>query len=538
MQAFRVRSSLLVSSLALALFGKSFAHSQNSPIAYTSGTLIGAVIDPKGQPVSGAKVTLNRMQGAGVDLNEFKRGYNAVTDGDGRFEIALRFEAGKTLRLMEVWADKAGLVRGSAREQPSLSSGGKAEVSIVLDQGEILSGRFQLDAAQARKAEVEGKYWFSLKGPGVSHWSQNARTFFTDTDGKFEIFVPKGEYTVSLVLPGKEWPGIRSGLTNLLFEIPPFTWNERGLGPVFDQFWERLDRQYSYFYLKTNVDWTELKARYRPAALRSKNPRELGEVLQRMLAPLQDLHVWVKVGNETLAPYKSSYQYNGNQKIVLSNLVEQVPCGTFAMVAKTKGDGFGYFLMVNQGAANATDVQKAIAEIQKLRAVPGFIVDLRRANGGSEPLAAEIASQFCSRNVLYAKSKRRNGPGHNQFDAENSRTLNASANPFTKPVVCLIGPGAVSSGEGFVKMMKALPQVTTVGMPTRGASGNPQEHELGDTGVTVYFSTWVDLMPDGATFEGKGIPPEIEVNLPDTDYASADPTLEKGIEILRQRLKP
>jgi C-terminal processing protease CtpA/Prc len=222
---------------------------------------------------------------------------------------------------------------------------------------------------------------------------------------------------------------------------------------------------------------------------------------------------------------------------VLSNLIEQVPCGRFAMVARTKDDGFGYFLMMDQGAANKADVRKAIAEIQELRDAPGFIVDLRKANGGSEPLAAQIASQFCSRNVLYAKSKRRNGPGHNQFEPENSRTLEASENPFTKPVVCLIGPGAVSSGEGFVKMMKALPQVTTVGMPTRGASGNPQEHELGDTGVTVYFSTWVDLTPDGATFEGKGIQPEIEVNLPATDYASADPTLEKGIEVLRKRLK-
>ena len=532
-----MRSPILAASLAVTLLGKSLAQTQNSPVAYTSGMLIGTVTDTKGQPVLGARVTLNRMQGAAVDPNDLKKGYNAVTDAAGRFEMPVRFEAGKTLRLMEIWADKAGLVRGAAGEQPVLSSGGKAEVSMVLGQGEILSGRFQLETAKARKAQVEGKYWFSLKGPGVSNWSQNARTFFTETDGKFEIFVPKGEYTVSLVLLGKDWPGIRSGLTNLLFEMPSFTWNERELGPVFDRFWERLDRQYSYFYLKTNVDWAELRARYRPEALRSQNPRQLGGVLQQMLAPLQDIHVWVKVGNETLAPYKSSYQFNGNHKIVLSNLVEQVRCGTFAMVARTKTDGFGYFLMMNQGAANPPDVQRAIAEIQKLRDVPGFIVDLRKANGGSEPLAAQIASQFCSQDIVYAKSKRRDGPGHDQFAAESSRTLKASENPFTRPVVCLIGPGAVSSGEGFVKMMKALPQVTTVGMPTRGASGNPQEHELGETGVTVYFSTWVDLMPDGATFEGKGIPPEIEVNLPATDYASADPTLEKGIEILRKRLK-
>ena len=116
------------------------------------------------------------------------------------------------------------------------------------------------------------------------------------------------------------------------------------------------------------------------------------------------------------------------------------------------------------------------------------------------------------------------------------RKLPASERPFTKPVVCLIGPGAVSSGEGFVKMMKCLPNVTTVGQATGGASGNPQPWPLGRTDVTVWFSRWVDLMPDGNTFEGKGIPPDVEVNEPPAAYATSDPTLEKGLSILRQQI--
>jgi C-terminal processing protease CtpA/Prc len=85
-------------------------------------------------------------------------------------------------------------------------------------------------------------------------------------------------------------------------------------------------------------------------------------------------------------------------------------------------------------------------------------------------------------------------------------------------------------------MMQSLPNVTTVGLPTRGASGKPMPHEMQGTGLTVNFSTWVDLIPDGTTFEGVGIPPEVKVDEPATAYENRDPTLEKGLEILRDKL--
>ncbi len=125
---------------------------------------------------------------------------------------------------------------------------------------------------------------------------------------------------------------------------------------------------------------------------------------------------------------------------------------------------------------------------------------------------------------------------HDNFTEEYERILPASPDAYTKPVVCLIGPGAVSSGEGFVKMMKCLPNVTTVGLSTRGASGNPAPYQLSNTGLTVYFSRWVDMMPNGKSFESVGIPPDIVVNEPPSAYADRDPTLDKGLEILRQKV--
>ena len=102
--------------------------------------------------------------------------------------------------------------------------------------------------------------------------------------------------------------------------------------------------------------------------------------------------------------------------------------------------------------------------------------------------------------------------------------------------MCLLGPGCVSSGEGFAKMLAALPHVTTVGLPTRGSSGNPGMVEVGETGLVVYFSQWVDLLPDGTPIEGKGVPPAVRVEAPAESYKEADPTLAKGLEVLRARI--
>jgi C-terminal processing protease CtpA/Prc len=85
-------------------------------------------------------------------------------------------------------------------------------------------------------------------------------------------------------------------------------------------------------------------------------------------------------------------------------------------------------------------------------------------------------------------------------------------------------------------MMKCLPHVTTVGLPTRGASGNPRPFALEGMHLSVWFSRWVDLMPDDSTFEGIGIMPDVKVKEDAKLNAESDPTLEKGLELLRQNV--
>jgi C-terminal processing protease CtpA/Prc len=152
-------------------------------------------------------------------------------------------------------------------------------------------------------------------------------------------------------------------------------------------------------------------------------------------------------------------------------------------------------------------------------------------------LAQRIAREFAARDAVYARSKYRDGPKPSDFGPTYSRVLEASERPFTKPVVCVLGPGCVSSGEGFAKMMKALPQVTIVGLPTRGSSGNPSPFTLPGVPVMVMYSRWVDMQPDGTPVEGRGIPPEILVDRPESAYEKSDPTWERAVEILRAKVR-
>jgi hypothetical protein len=52
--------------------------------------------------------------------------------------------------------------------------------------------------------------------------------------------------------------------------------------------------------------------------------------------------------------------------------------------------------------------------------------------------------------------------------------------------------------------------------------------------LTVYFSRWVDMLPDGTPIEGRGVPVKVKLEAPPDEYKNADPTLAKALEILRR----
>ena len=74
----------------------------------------GTVTDANAKPLAGAKVTLNRLEGAKVaeDIQ-----WETTSDKDGHYELAFRVAKGKTPIIREMFAD----LRGSAQGAPALT---------------------------------------------------------------------------------------------------------------------------------------------------------------------------------------------------------------------------------------------------------------------------------------------------------------------------------------------------------------------------------------------------------------------------------
>ncbi|HEY1375460.1 MAG TPA: S41 family peptidase, partial [Gemmataceae bacterium] len=507
-----------------------WATQPHPPAAGTTwtATVTGKVADAKGVPVPDALVLVNNMQWVKVVSDD--KSNRAKTGPDGRYTITLKCQGEYRLHVTRMWAEKRGFVKAEDADRHKLLPGQSATVDFTLAPGEPFGGTLKL-----RSGDRDETHFLTVKGPGVEEYAT------VKVGEKFEMTLPPGTYTVELDrgANGKQtWTGRKTGKADYVFEEPPFRFTPEAVGDGFDRMWKVMNWNYSYFALKPDVDWAKLRDEYRPKAVRAKSADELAAVLKEMLGRLKDGHVWIMTpdGNQ-IGTHRTPWSYNGNRQVILAQLTDTTECGKYAIVGKTKPDGFGYFLMTQQSAATPELVAKAVAAIEKLADAPGFVIDLRNANGGSEPLAQEVARLFCGKQVVYAKSKYRNGMGHDEFTEDYPRELPPakSGKPYLKPVVCLLGPGCVSSGEGFAKMLAALPHVTTVGLPTRGSSGNPGTVEVSGTGLTVYYSRWVDMLPDGTPIEGRGVPPAVRVEAPAGAYKDADPTLAKGLAVLRAK---
>ena len=288
-----------------------------------------------------------------------------------------------------------------------------------------------------------------------------------------------------------------------------------------------MRRHYSFSELK-GIDWNDLCARYHDEAESAETIEAFVIAIRAMLAELEDMHVWIELPDgRKVYPYSSGYRANFNQQAVAAQLDSLERFGRLGFTGRTK-EGFGVAAILGLPPEDDDLYERLIDAITRMNDAPGFIVDLRSNGGGSEPRAAQIAGLFADKRYLYARSKVRSGPNPDDFRESPARHIEpAASKPFTRPVICLVGPGCVSSAEGFALMMKAMDQVTLVGQPTRGASGNPHAVTL-PNGVQVWFSRWVSMEPHDTPIEGRGIQPDVKVE----HAASGDPTFDKAVEIL------
>lgn len=294
---------------------------------------------------------------------------------------------------------------------------------------------------------------------------------------------------------------------------------------------DELGARYSYFAHR-GIDWPALTARFRERAVAAADTAGFVDSIRPMLAELRDLHVWIDPpGGARIQPYADKPVPNFDIRAVVKRLTGPRQIGKLAVTGRT-AEGFGY-LAIGSLVGSEAEYAPVVAALDALLDAPGLILDLRGNGGGNERHAQTLISRLADEPRVYARARVRSGPAPTDLSPPVERRLvvRSDVAPYARPIVALIGPCCMSSGEGMAKMLEVLPNATLVGQPTRGASGNPKPLAL-PNGVTVWFSTWVDERADGTVLEGKGVPPDVAV----AHEGPGDPTFEAGVRILAERV--
>jgi hypothetical protein len=424
---------------------------------------------------------------------------------------------------------------------PKVARSGRASLRLAGDRGTI---RWRM-VLQSVPVEPGQRILFrvaarcrNLRREGNQYANANALVLFFAQDGK-----RLGLLTSSVLHGERDWVDLHVhalapdgsarmdvGVFSSMSGTAWFDDARLGIAPASD--FSAAERALRLHLERTYPFWG-LKGKPAPGALpHLEEGRDLTAELRKMLAPLGDTHIWIEgafgktptvVGN----PRRPNWNFPALRGMVKRVELEK-PYVLVGRIGEVGYVGLGSFL-----AEHFVGVEEALGKLEDCKAL---LIDVRPNGGGDERLAQRLAGRFADREVTYAKSQVRDPtiagllgfrpPNERRFTPLKART------PDRRPVVVLQGPYCVSSTEGFLLMMRALENATTLGLPSRGSSGNPRPFPL-LASTFVWIPTWRSLTMSGEPIEGVGVQPEERFEAPASAYADKDPTLLKALERVR-----
>ena len=311
--------------------------------------------------------------------------------------------------------------------------------------------------------------------------------------------------------------------------LAPIT--RRDAQAAFDEVWKAFDREYPTFPLLPDLDWDATGKSHRNQIAGVETVFDAAAVIADMLTQLEDLHVWVKAGEDWLPGFRRERPLNASWKASQRAFPDWQMAGDELFWGRTS-DGIGY---VNVVGLNHADLPERFDSVlEKLADTWALVLDLRFNGGGDELLARPMAGRFADVSRVYSKNRYRDGPRHDQLGPVLERRFEPRGPwRYESPVVCLWGRCTMSSAESFALMMAQCSQVITMGDTSAGSSANPRRLELA-CGITVNLPRWMDLDPDGNPIERIGIAPAVPVQAaPDAFTDESDPVLQAALERLR-----
>ncbi len=172
-------------------------------------------------------------------------------------------------------------------------------------------------------------------------------------------------------------------------------------------------------------------------------------------------------------------------------------------------------------------LNQAITEIERRPSVSGVIVDVRNNPGGYLQSAIDIAGKWQA-NAVVVSEKLRDGR-----EIQHAAQQDARLAPYA--TVVLVNAGSASASEIVAGALKDWGRARIVGVTTFGKGSVQDLTDLADgSSVKLTIAKW--FTPNGSSIDGKGIEPDVVVDLTDEDYdADRDPQLNKAKELLKKK---
>jgi len=303
--------------------------------------------------------------------------------------------------------------------------------------------------------------------------------------------------------------------------------------------WHALRENYPFFDLR-RVNWDDIYVRFRPKITAATTQDDLFETFSQILAALNDGHVGLQADGRSFSSGRRGALYESwaaessvpdsqtaadqFRKTVSTFVVDDVLSRKAQHGANDiltwgwAAPGVGYLNVAamytsseevtplpTQIALVDEAMTRVIAELGRAKAL---IVDARFSTGGYDAVALRIIGYLTRERRLAFTKKAIEEGGYTDtqevyFEPQGKRQ-------FTGPVYYLQSDYTVSAAEIFSLAMMALPNVTRVGTPTHGILSDSLEKQL-PNGWSLGLSNEVYVAADGNLYEGRGIPPNIEV---------------------------
>lgn len=273
---------------------------------------------------------------------------------------------------------------------------------------------------------------------------------------------------------------------------------------LFEELWHTFNTEYAPFE-ERGVDWKVQYDRFRPKVTPQTSEAELAQIMREMLSTLDDGHVTLTVPQSPLFNANKIFRERLEDDLFSLNVVKNYLLSNAVtgeddayLYGKTKTENLGYIHFAHVGE-NFNVLPTFLAEEAK-----GYIVDLRHNEGGDFTYSFKVLGRFTDQRRFVFKSKTLNGIG--KYTPWKEWYLEPSKDPLLKPIVVLVDRYTISAAERTVMALKTLPQVTILGDTTSGAHGTMIGRELSNGWFYSLVPQKV-LMPDGNSYEGKGIAP-------------------------------